>query len=63
MAKKTQTPIEYYKANMLSMKRMFPGINNIVKELETYPQLSHASNILTKAVNIYKGKKQKRRRC
>ena len=56
MAKKAQTPIEYYKANMLSMKRMFPGINDIVGELENYPQLSHASNILTKAVNIHKDK-------
>lgn len=59
MAKKAPTPIEYYNANKRSMKQMFHGLNIIVEELEKYPQLSHASNILTKAVKTHKGKDTK----
>ena len=47
-----QESIRYFNRHRERMSSMFPSLQNIVDRLTTEPQLSHASNILGKAVKL-----------
>lgn len=56
MAKKrnSTTPVDYFKVNTSTMITKFPQLQSVVDKLVQSPQLSHASNILAKAIELKK---------
>lgn len=49
----TKRHIKYYESNKRSIEIEFPRLCNIVGNLLQFPQLSHSSNLLAKAVKLH----------